>query len=103
MMNHFHKQMNLLTSLYSTGRNLGGWLAKRQVTKMFRFGLGRKSVFGKFFFQATLTPTLSHWRGRGRIVGCPLENPAAGLAGGASAQPESSDICSFSQGERRSG
>jgi len=53
-----------------------------------------------FFFQATPTPALSRWRGRGRIVGCHLENPAAGLAGRASAKPESSDICSFSQGEK---
>jgi hypothetical protein len=55
-----------------------------------------------FFFQATLTPALSHWRGRGRIVGCHLENRPGGLAGRASAKPESSDICSFSGG-RRSG
>jgi len=61
---------------------------------------GANLFLANFFFQATLTPALSHWRGRGRIVGCPLENPAAGLAGRASAQPESSDICSFSQGEK---
>jgi hypothetical protein len=63
----------------------------------------RKSVLGQtFLLQATLTPTLSRASGRGRIVGCRLENPAPGLAGRASVKPESSDVCSFSSKIRHS-
>jgi hypothetical protein len=63
----------------------------------------RKSVFGQtFLLQATLTLTLSRASGRGRIVGCHLENPAAGLDEGASVRPESSDVCSFSSKIRHS-
>jgi hypothetical protein len=64
---------------------------------------GAQICFGQtFLLQATLTPNHSHWRGRGRIVGCRLENPAAGLAGRASVKPESSDVCSFSSKIRHS-
>jgi len=73
---------------------------RRKAKKRPQSGRGANLFLANFFFQATLTPALSHWRGRGRIVGCHLENPTAGLAGRASAKPESSDICSFSQGEK---
>jgi len=62
--------------------------------------MGANLFLANFFFRATLTPALTHWRGWGGIVGRPLENPAAGLAGRASAKPKSSDIFSFSQGEK---